>query len=85
MQFPSADPPLGEPRKVKTTLSSRVFDGFRRDPALLAYNKPLEMVNRKGKRYDARAAAANTANSHLARRLKNRHLQMIAIGGSIGE
>lgn len=34
--------------------------------------------------YDVRAANARTANSGLARDLKGRHLQMIAIGGSIG-
>ncbi|RDL36249.1 General amino-acid permease GAP1 [Venustampulla echinocandica] len=34
--------------------------------------------------YDLRAANARTANSALVRDLKGRHLQMIAIGGSIG-
>ncbi|KAK0649567.1 amino acid permease-domain-containing protein [Cercophora newfieldiana] len=34
--------------------------------------------------YDMRTAAAKTANSLLTRELKGRHLQMIAIGGSIG-
>ncbi|GJN76625.1 hypothetical protein PLIIFM63780_000111 [Purpureocillium lilacinum] len=34
--------------------------------------------------YDLRAANARTANSALARDLKSRHLQMIAIGGSVG-
>ncbi|KAI0478724.1 amino acid permease [Xylariaceae sp. FL0804] len=34
--------------------------------------------------YDLRLAALQTAQSHLARKLKGRHLQMIAIGGSIG-
>lgn len=34
--------------------------------------------------YDMRMAALRTAQSSLARRLKGRHLQMIAIGGSIG-
>ncbi|KAI5920788.1 amino acid permease-domain-containing protein [Camillea tinctor] len=34
--------------------------------------------------YDVRLANLQTAQSHLARKLKGRHLQMIAIGGSIG-
>lgn len=34
--------------------------------------------------YNLHAAAARTANSALVRDLKGRHLQMIAIGGSIG-
>ncbi|KAI0017405.1 amino acid permease-domain-containing protein [Xylariomycetidae sp. FL0641] len=34
--------------------------------------------------YDIRQATLQTAQSHLARKLKGRHLQMIAIGGSIG-
>lgn len=34
--------------------------------------------------YDVRWANLQTSRSHLARRLKGRHLQMIAIGGSIG-
>ncbi|ORY56686.1 amino acid permease-domain-containing protein [Pseudomassariella vexata] len=34
--------------------------------------------------YDLREAALQTAHSGLARKLKGRHLQMIAIGGSIG-
>lgn len=34
--------------------------------------------------YDLHAANLNTANTMLSRELKGRHLQMIAIGGSIG-
>lgn len=34
--------------------------------------------------YDVRSANAKTASSLLSRELKGRHLQMIAIGGSIG-
>ncbi|KAK0618390.1 amino acid permease-domain-containing protein [Bombardia bombarda] len=34
--------------------------------------------------FDLRAATLSTANTGLARELKGRHLQMIAIGGSIG-
>lgn len=35
--------------------------------------------------YNVRRAAVQTANTALVRQLKGRHLQMIAIGGSIGE
>ncbi|KAI1336414.1 amino acid permease-domain-containing protein [Xylariaceae sp. FL0016] len=45
------------------------------------------MLGRRGSRdhyYDLRLAALQTAQSSLARKLKGRHLQMIAIGGSIG-
>lgn len=35
--------------------------------------------------FDHRAAAEKTANSGLDRALKSRHMQMIAIGGSIGK
>ena len=39
----------------------------------------------RGDRYfDLHAANVNTANTLLSRELKSRHLQMIAIGGSIG-
>ena len=35
--------------------------------------------------FDLHAANVNTANTLLSRELKGRHMQMIAIGGSIGE
>ncbi|KAK5661835.1 hypothetical protein OQA88_9938 [Cercophora sp. LCS_1] len=40
--------------------------------------------HRGARYYDLKAANAQTASSLLARELKGRHLQMIAIGGSIG-
>lgn len=68
----------------------RFFDGFKRDPnSGILSNDPLSNV--EGGRmhdgahyYDLRSAMEETANSGLARKLKGRHLQMIAIGGSIG-
>ncbi|KAM3485665.1 hypothetical protein MY8738_001195 [Beauveria namnaoensis] len=43
-----------------------------------------EMPRDPERHYDLHAANARTANSALVRDLKSRHLQMIAIGGSIG-
>lgn len=57
-------------------------DSFKRDPnAGVMVSKGLDP---HGGSYDIEGAAAATANTGLARRLKGRHLQMIAIGGSIG-
>ncbi|KAK3940050.1 mannosyl-oligosaccharide alpha-1 2-mannosidase [Diplogelasinospora grovesii] len=44
----------------------------------------LEGHHHGGHYYDVYAANLSTANTMLARELKGRHLQMIAIGGSIG-
>ncbi|KAJ9142101.1 General amino-acid permease GAP1 [Pleurostoma richardsiae] len=68
---------------------TRFVDTFRRDPNSSIMPKdddmPPHIREHQGVHYfDFDAAAARTANSGLARELKGRHLQMIAIGGSIG-
>ncbi|PQE12732.1 amino acid permease protein [Rutstroemia sp. NJR-2017a BBW] len=67
---------------IQNGLGRRFVDSFRRDPTLTT--TPPGVVGANGRVFNPQVAAAATANSPLARRLKGRHLQMIAIGGSIG-
>jgi hypothetical protein len=78
----------GEPSYEAVThiqhgIGRRFVDSFRRDPTLTT--TPPGVVGANGRVFNPELAAAATANSPLARRLKGRHLQMIAIGGSIGQ
>ncbi|KAL7940772.1 amino acid permease domain-containing protein [Trichoderma barbatum] len=77
----------------KKSMGRRFVDSFRRVPGGLPMtgnhgyhiNDDLPgMAQAGGRFYDLRAANVRTANSALARDLKGRHLQMIAIGGSVG-
>ncbi|KAL6716338.1 histidine permease [Lecanora helva] len=77
-----AEPKYDDTPIPKASLSHRIIDGFRRDPNLRA--TPRGVIGANGKVYDVEAANQATADSPLLRKLKGRHLQMIAIGGSIG-
>lgn len=81
---PGEDSPTfaGDSEPHKTGFVQGVFDSFRRDPR--SHVTPKGAVGADGKVFDVETAATATAQSPLARRLKGRHLQMIAIGGSIG-
>jgi amino acid permease len=73
------EPDYGYDKALNHSIPRRIWDSFRRDPNLRAI--PAGAINGV---FDPLAAAQATSESPLARRLKGRHLQMIAIGGSIG-
>ncbi|KAF2834073.1 amino acid permease [Patellaria atrata CBS 101060] len=78
----SSSPSYGDAADHKRSWTTRFVDSFKRDPN--AHTTPKGAVGADGKVFDVETAAAATAESPLARKLKGRHLQMIAIGGSIG-
>ncbi|EMC91393.1 hypothetical protein BAUCODRAFT_326683 [Baudoinia panamericana UAMH 10762] len=75
-------PEYGVQEDHNRSFMGRFIDGFKRDPN--AHATPKGAVGADGRVYDVEGAAAATANTGLQRSLKGRHLQMIAIGGSIG-
>lgn len=80
-ESPSRDM-YGESTPHRGSVWTRMVDSFRRDPTITA--TPRGAIGANGKVFDVEGAAQRTAESPLARKLKGRHLQMIAIGGSIG-
>lgn len=71
---------LSVPKKYHQFQSTRKFGSLSHD-FTRKYPFPVGDERRS---FNAEAAAWNTANTPLRRRLKGRHIQMIAIGGSIG-
>ena len=80
---------------VPDSVTARFLNSFKRDPSRrvtpldpkeeAAARAEAGRANHTGMRYyDIHQATLQTAHSGLARKLKGRHLQMIAIGGSIG-
>ncbi|KAI9848694.1 MAG: glyceraldehyde-3-phosphate dehydrogenase 1 [Sclerophora amabilis] len=78
----SPGPYDGQTSPTKDGMGKRFVNSFRRDPNMRV--TPKGAVGADGKVFDVEGAAEATANSPLQRKLKGRHLQMIAIGGSIG-
>ncbi|KAI9648511.1 hypothetical protein NHQ30_003146 [Ciborinia camelliae] len=74
-------PLLVKPKQTRK-FPIKAFDNFRSDAGQDV--APTVFVGTNGRTYNDKAAASNTANTHLVRTLKGRHLQMLAIGGSIG-
>lgn len=73
---------------IKRSIPVRIYDSFRRDPNQKVTPTgeiiDLRLEHGHSDSYDVESAISNTAKSPLARKLKARHLQMLAIGGSIG-
>ena len=76
-------PAYGEHEVLERKWHQRFVDSFKRDPN--AHSPGPSVAGTDSRMFDAGMVAIGTATSPLHRRLKGRHLQMIAIGGSIGK
>ncbi|KAL9045009.1 MAG: hypothetical protein Q9214_001895 [Letrouitia sp. 1 TL-2023] len=76
------EPSYDEKAEEASSTWQRALDSFKRNPDFRITQRGAVAAN--GQVYDLESAVQNTVHSPLARRLKGRHLQMIAIGGSIG-
>ncbi|TVY83308.1 General amino-acid permease GAP2 [Lachnellula suecica] len=81
---PSSSPNNGSLAVNREPWGRRFIDSFKRDPDAQIASEAQKVDPVEGRGFDHAAAAERTANSGLAKKLKGRHLQMIAIGGSIG-
>ncbi|SMQ52215.1 unnamed protein product [Zymoseptoria tritici ST99CH_3D7] len=75
-------PEYGQTLSASRPWRMRILDSFQRDRN--AHATPKGVVGADGRVFDVEEANAAVSSSMLQRGLKGRHLQMIAIGGSIG-
>lgn len=86
----NSNPNYDNSATIKEPWTRRFVDSFRRDPNAHVSKAgqnvdPSDGHGHLGGKFNHKAAAEATANSGLAHKLKARHMQMIAIGGSIGK
>lgn len=81
------EPWYGDDDELNRSFPLRFLDSFKRDPNRHIIDPIIDREDQDSQDgvFNPHKAAIGTANSGLARKLKGRHLQMIAIGGSIGE